>query len=231
MKHKLYKTFLKRIFAKIPLKYFQRIYPYAVTRQTFYGDLIKAKNFFRREDGYKNLFEDILYDKEVIYLEFGVWEGRSIKYISKLNNNPKSKFIGFDTFEGLPEDWTKGLKKGAFSTKGKMPLVDDQRIKFVKGLFQETLKEELKILDLNKNHTLVIHFDADLYSSTSYVLNSFRDYSYYAIFDEFLGDEALALYDFLRSNQCEIKWLSVVYDKIKYPLKTIGYIKNKQKLY
>ena len=227
MKYKIYKTLLKRIFSIIPLKYFQRIYPYAVTKQIFYDDLLKTKKFFRREDGYKNLFEDILKNKEIIYLEFGVWEGNSIKYISKLNNNPKSKFIGFDTFEGLPEDWTDGLKKGAFTTQGKVPLVDDQRIKFVKGLFQNTLAEELKILDLNNNHTLIIHFDADLYSSTSYVLNSLRDFSYYAIFDEFLGDEALALYDFLRSNEREIEWLSVVFDKIKYPLKTIGFIKSK----
>lgn len=227
MKHKLYKTLLKRIFSIIPLKYYKRVYPYAVSKQIFYDDLLKTKSFFKREDGYKNLFHNILKNKQIIYLEFGVWEGRSIKYISKLNNNPKSKFIGFDTFEGLPEDWTEDLKKGAFSTQGKVPLVDDQRIKFVKGLFQNTLEEELKNLDLNNNDNLIIHFDADLYSSTSYVLNSFRDFSYYAIFDEFLGDEALALYDFLRSNECEIEWLSVVFDKIKYPLKTIGYIKSK----
>jgi len=38
-----------------------------------------------------------------IALEFGVWKGDSIRYFAK--RIPSFKFFGFDSFEGLEEDW------------------------------------------------------------------------------------------------------------------------------
>ena len=37
-----------------------------------------------------------------LYIEFGVFSGTSINYFSK---NLKKKIYGFDSFEGLKEDW------------------------------------------------------------------------------------------------------------------------------
>ncbi|MDP9040436.1 MAG: hypothetical protein M3N30_00540, partial [Bacteroidota bacterium] len=42
---------------------------------------------------------------EVVYLEFGVASGSSFFWWMKKNTHPGSVFRGFDTFEGLPEDW------------------------------------------------------------------------------------------------------------------------------
>ncbi len=72
------------------------------------------------------------------YLEFGVYEGASIRMWSGLNTNPSSRLFGFDSFEGLPEDWPFRLRKGAFDTNGRVPDVEDSR-DFIVGWFQEPL--------------------------------------------------------------------------------------------
>jgi len=75
----------------------------------------------------------------ITYLEFGVWKGASFKMWLQLNQHAASRFVGFDTFTGLPEDWTARDPKGAFSTSGGAPQIADARGSFVIGLFQETL--------------------------------------------------------------------------------------------
>jgi hypothetical protein len=102
------------------------------------------------------------------YLEFGVYEGWSIRQWARLNRHPESRFFGFDTFTGLPEDWNAMRKAGAFDVKGVSPRETDPRITFVAGLFQHTLVDFLRTFDL-RNH-LVVHIDCDLYSSTLFCL-------------------------------------------------------------
>ena len=65
------------------------------------------------------------------FLEFGVWKGKSIKIISELVGKRSSKIVhGFDSFEGLPEDWL-GFNdvKGKFNLHGKLPDVP-KNVKF-----------------------------------------------------------------------------------------------------
>ncbi len=57
------------------------------------------------------------------YLEFGVYQGHSIKWWVKENTDPASRFVGFDSFQGLPEDWTSENRAGHFSTQGRIPEV------------------------------------------------------------------------------------------------------------
>jgi len=68
----------------------------------------------------------------ITFVEFEVYEGKSIIYFTSQNDNSKSIFVGLDSFEGLPEDWGS-MKKGTFSTNGVVPNKNDLRIKFVKG--------------------------------------------------------------------------------------------------
>ena len=104
---------------------------------------------------------------KICYLEFGVSKGESMKWwLSKIKNE-NSLFFGFDTFEGIPEDW--GTKpKGSYTNEGNFPELNDPRCKFIKGLFKETLSGFSQTCDF-KNR-MVIHFDADLYSSTLFCL-------------------------------------------------------------
>jgi len=55
-----------------------------------------------RYDLYNYIIYDVLENRPIDYLEFGVWKGESLKYFSTLDQNPKSRFFGFDSFEGLP---------------------------------------------------------------------------------------------------------------------------------
>lgn len=123
-------------------------------------------------------------DKEVLYLEFGVAEGAATRYWSKLLHNPRSKLHGFDSFEGLPEDWNLRIKKGSFSVGGEAPRIEDTRVQFFKGWFDQILP----VYTVPAHEVLVLVMDADLYSSTTLVLNALENEivpGTYIYFDEF----------------------------------------------
>lgn len=148
----------------------------------------------------------------IIYLEFGVHKGYSIKYFANKNKNPNSKFFGFDSFFGLPENWrnfAKIYKANHFNVKGNVPSTNDARISFIKGWFNETLPD---FISKNKeffNHNVIIHMDADLYSSTLYCLTKLDSIleKYTVIFDELPGEEARALYDYQKSYCANVEYL------------------------
>lgn len=118
------------------------------------------------------------------YLEFGVYTGTSFNWWLQKNSNPESKFYGFDTFEGLPENW------GTYSAgdmHASVPNTNDQRAKFGQGLFQETLFGFLNTHTIGKNR-MIIHIDADLFTSTVFALTTLARYlkkDDIIIFDEF----------------------------------------------
>jgi O-methyltransferase len=136
------------------------------------------------------------------YLEFGVWRGEATDAWRNLNTHSDSRFVGFDTFEGLPEDWEKNHPKGTFSTGGVVPKIDDTRVSFVKGLFQDTLREFLNTTPLQNR--LVVNVDCDLYSATLFVLGTldkFFQRGTVIIFDDFysMNHETKAFIDYDKS--------------------------------
>lgn len=146
--------------------------------------------------------------EQILLLEFGVFKGDSLREFVRLNRSRKSLFYGFDSFEGLPEVW-RGTSKERFSTGGELPDISDPRVHFVKGWFRDTLPPLLNELqDLASERALVVHFDADLYSSTLYLLfelaRAFDSYDF--IFDEFGGHEVRALYNFLQATGAECEF-------------------------
>ncbi len=60
--------------------------------------------------------------------------------------------------------------KGQFDASGRVPITDDPRVRFFKGWFTQVLPRYY----LRAHDVLVINMDADLYSSTIYVLNYLR---------------------------------------------------------
>lgn len=144
----------------------------------------------------------------VTYIEFGVYEGESISYFCDRNQNTKSKFWGLDTFEGLPESWA-GNPVGHFTTSGVLPELFDTRVEFLKGYFNETW--DILYPSIVERSNLLVHFDADLYSSTLFALTKMdllkRDYL--AIFDEFSRDEVRALSDYLISYGAKVEFVAM----------------------
>jgi hypothetical protein len=124
-------------------------------------------------------------DRRVLYLEFGVFKGASMRYWSKALKNAGAVLHGFDSFEGLPQDFDVAgpYVKGTFATGGSIPCIDDPRVKFFKGWFEETLPE----YQLPDHEVLILCMDADLYSSTIFVLRHLRPWitrGTYIYFDE-----------------------------------------------
>lgn len=102
-------------------------------------------------------------------MEFGVFNGTTISCLA--NARPDLDFVGFDSFEGLPENWDMGskeVKAEAFDRKGEMPNVP-KNVKLVKGWFDQTLPNTLK--EYSKPLSF-LHLDCDVYSSSAYVLET-----------------------------------------------------------
>lgn len=122
----------------------------------------------KRYDLFRHVMEREGLHQGIDYLEFGVGRGHSFDWWVEHNTNPSSKFVGFDTFTGLPEKW-EYLNEGAYSAEGKFPAKSDTRCSFETGLFQETLDRFLQTFPCDRR--TVVHLDADLYSSTLFVLS------------------------------------------------------------
>ncbi|MBN2388704.1 MAG: class I SAM-dependent methyltransferase [Anaerolineales bacterium] len=159
-----------------------------------------AQRFPQREQVFAVAAERIK-EKRVLYLEFGVYTGSSMRWWSAALQHPEAQLHGFDSFEGLPEAYDDAggkYTKGWFSTRGQVPQIDDPRITFHKGWFEQTLPE----FELPAHEILLINLDADLYSSTSYVLEQLRPHiraGVYVYFDDMSrpDHEPRALEEFL----------------------------------
>jgi predicted O-methyltransferase YrrM len=95
-------------------------------------------------------------------LEFGVYTGTTLRAIAAAR--PGGEVYGFDSFQGLPEDWRAGFAAGAF---GDAEPPDVPGAELVVGWFADTLPA---FLDAHPGPVDLLHLDADLYSSTATVL-------------------------------------------------------------
>jgi O-methyltransferase len=140
------------------------------TKVNGYNDWYQRKWDYNRRE---KLYEAVI-DQEGVgslaidYFEFGVAGGYSFKWWLNHNNNMASRFYGFDTFEGLPEDFGP-FAKGTLAATVDSLNITDLRAGFYKGLFQDTL---LPFLDQYKSgNRKLIHMDADIFSATIFTLS------------------------------------------------------------
>ena len=150
-----------------------------------------------------------------------VWRGWYFKYLI----NTFKKGYGFDTFQGLPEDWHK-TKQGSYSADGIIPKIDGGT--FIAGKFEDTLPD---FFSKPKPMASIINFDADLYSSTLCALNNSKsviDKDTILIFDEFIinenweQDEYKALNEFCSNNNLTYEVLAVSYFTKQVAVKLLG---------
>jgi O-methyltransferase len=147
------------------------------------------RDYSKRYQLYQYLIDQFnLKDKAFAYLEFGVFRGSSFNWWLHHCDHPESKFYGFDTFEGLPENWGSVYNKGDMLAD--MPDINDPRGRFIKGLFQDSVPDFLLTFnrDMKNDNRKIIHLDADLFSSTLFVLTSIAPFlkkGDILMFDEF----------------------------------------------
>lgn len=160
-------------------------------------------------------------------LEFGTWQGLGLIYLSNLfgNVDRQMKFIGVDSFEGLPETstvWRKGdfnntsieLARRNFSKYGNNGISKDNLV-LIKGWFNDPVVKE-KLLNETKD-LILVHLDADLGSSTSQAL---------AMFDELLIGREKPIYFLFDDWGCHpdevpdafFKWVEEKKESLKFTL-------------
>jgi len=142
-----------------------------------------------------------------LFLEFGVAKGFWINQFAKMRD---VTFHGFDSFEGLPSDWSV-YGKGHYNLGGVLPPVEDNVI-LHKGWFNESLP---LFLEENKEKVSFIHMDCDLYDSTMTVLDLLRDrllVGTQIVLDDFMlqpgweKEEHKAFFDFVEKESIEYKY-------------------------
>lgn len=153
--------------------------------------------------------------KDGLVLEFGVFTGRTARYIVKKSG---WHLDGFDSFEGLPEAWRDGFPTGKFKRKAPPDL--GPKVTLHVGWFDDTLPKFIADLGDDKRPVRYLHVDCDLYSSTKTIFEClgdrivagtvivFDEYFNYAgwqegefkAFQEFVAAEGLT-YEYLTYNQ------------------------------
>jgi hypothetical protein len=140
-------------------------------------------------------------------LDCGIWKGDSTRRLAAIF--PSQTIHAFDSFEGLPDDWTTSAA-GAF----KLTEQEIQQLNLptnsccYKGWFKDTLKD----WKAATNHSTVslIRIDCDIYSSTTDIFQIIGDMlvpGSVIIFDELIGylgwehHEYKALQEYLSRNR------------------------------
>lgn len=124
------------------------------------------------------------YEPQGWAVEFGVYSGYSLGIIAQ-----HMPVIGFDSFEGLPEDWREGFPKGTFGPQSVCEGVDlvpkltpPYGAMLVPGLFDDTVP------GFPFPRLGLVHIDCDLYSSTVTALEGITEFVHdgtIIVFDEF----------------------------------------------
>jgi hypothetical protein len=172
------KTKLAKIADQVIWKSINKRRPYDFERAAFWMAALEAVDFIEQRmpdaENFKTRLN--LLDLAVkittmdgLCLEFDVTRGETIKHIA---NQTKSEIYGFDSFEGLPEDWTPSQRKGRFSLNGQIPQNMPVNVHFVKGWFDDTLPG---FLEINTGIVAFLHIDSDLYSSAKTILTCLRE--------------------------------------------------------
>ena len=158
----------------------------------FEKDMKKSSIFIKADDIKKFSVGKALKsknDKDSLFLEFGVYTGNSINFFAKIIANSNREIHGFDSFEGLEEDWETNefFPKGSFDLNKKEPKILSN-VKIIKGKIQSTLENFIK----NKNEKKIafVHMDMDTYNATKYALNKIKPLlikGSVILFDNFYG--------------------------------------------
>jgi hypothetical protein len=189
--------------------------------------LLKAKSFPNRFELLEHSLAAVPAELKGLYCEFGVFKGETVNFIAAKTSNTVH---GFDSFEGLPEDWREGFEKGAFQING-LPKVRDN-VRLVKGWFNESLPGWRK---QNPGPLAFAHMDADLYSSTKCVLDLLADRIVPGTvlqFDEYFNypgwqeGEHKAFTEFVAEHRVEFKYLGYVFNREQVAVQIVSVAKK-----
>lgn len=144
-----------------------------------------------------------------LIIELGVCSGTSVNEIARIH--PNRVIYGFDSFEGLPENWEL-IPKGWFKRDSKPDVRSN--VSIVEGWFHETLPS---FLNDNLEPVAFLHVDSDLYSSAKTALRLLAprfQKGTIIVFDEIINEgpfsalhEMKAWYETVREYNIEFEWI------------------------
>lgn len=125
--------------------------------------------------------------------EFGVNKGGTIRFIA--GHLPQRRIHGFDSFRGLPEDWSgNAMSAGEFDRGGKLPSVP-ANVELHQGWFDATLPA---FSAARREPLALIHVDCDLYSSTKTIFEHLERHiapGTVIVFDEYFNYPAWQMHE------------------------------------
>jgi hypothetical protein len=139
-----------------------------------------------------------------VLIEVGVFQGQSINFIAddRQRRGDTRTIHGFDSFEGLEEDWSgEGLAEGFFDQGGKLPSVR-ANVKLYKGWVKDTLSPFLA----SEGHPAIglVHIDTDTYTPAQHVLEIVAPHlvpGSIIVFDELVGYPNWRQHEFKALNE------------------------------
>jgi len=146
--------------------------------------------------------------KAGLILEFGVRYGTTINFLAGLT---AEHIDGFDSFEGIPEEW-KTEQKGQYTTYGELPPVYSN-VSLHQGWFDKTLPV---FCEGNSKSIRFINIDCDLYSSTQMIFEALGDRlqsGSVIVFDEYIcnprwqDDEFKSFQELVKEKNLEYEYL------------------------
>ncbi len=100
-----------------------------------------------------------------LWLELGVFQGYSLNFLA---DRAPGTVYGFDSFEGLKEDWKgTGLLRGTFDLRGRLPKVR-RNAELVRGWFDASVPP---FLAQHPEPLALLHLDCDTYEATVIALD------------------------------------------------------------
>jgi predicted O-methyltransferase YrrM len=156
------------------------------------------------------------------FLEFGVFKGASLRYVANKPGLAQKRVVGFDSFEGLAEDWVHNRKK-TFDVGGRLPKVP-ANVELVKGYFDQTLAPWM---ERNDGAVAFLHIDCDLYSSTLTIFDLLKDrfragtvivFDDYFNFPNWEDDGHRVFSDYLRTAPLSARYLGYAFKELAVQL-------------
>jgi len=156
-------------------------------------------------------------------LEFGVWKGASINRIGEYFSDTQIEIFGFDSFEGLSENWGgTSYVKGFFDVGGKLPQVRDNT-KLIRGWISETLPNFLSSNASAMEKLVLVNIDTDTFTPAKLILESLGEYlkpGTIIMFDEFMGypfwekGEYEAFRQFIQNTKLSFSYIAFTHTKL-----------------
>ena len=159
--------------------------------------------------------------------EFGVFQGASLNFIAE--RLPQKTIYGFDSFYGLPEDWSGWEKpRGSFDLQGRLPNVFSN-VELINGYFKDSLPKWIKN---NTGPFGLLVIDCDIYSSTNDILNNINlnqlQEGTLILFDEYFGyinwrnHEFKAWQEFVKKHNIDYEYLAINHLQVLIKINKVG---------